>query len=150
MSIPFLIDFKSYTFSGDLCQSIDDMVSIGLQQKFSFSEVNYNLGSGDNITLPIAIKNITNNANLFVELSVDENVFVVNDNESLSSILLTLTPGQTSEIKISLNKRRLNETVGIIDSNIKLVIKNITNGTIVTRAVGVSKLDPRYITDRLL
>lgn len=149
MTIPYLVNFTPYTFSGELCQSIDDMVSVSVQQQFSFTDINYDIGSDDDVQLPILIKNITNNARLTVEIIADKNVFIINGNDALSNVI-TLAPNETKQLSVSLNKNRLNESVGLRQTNIKLVIKNITNGGIVTRDVGVSNLDIRYLTDRLL
>lgn len=150
MTVPFLIDFKPYEFVGEQCQSIDDMISISLLQQLPVSFISYDIASSDDINLPIAIKNITNNTNIEVTITIDANIFIIDNQSNVSNKTIQLGAGETGEFVISLNVDSLNNTIKIADSNINIVVKSITNGGIVTRNVPVMRLNTKVLEERLL
>ena len=60
MTVPYLIDFIPFTYTGEKCQSIDDMIAVSLLQRTPISNISYNVGSTDDINISVGIKNITN------------------------------------------------------------------------------------------
>lgn len=149
MTIPFLIDFTPYKFSGEICQSIDDMVSIGLQQKFNISTVDYDIGSNDDVNIPVSVKNITNNTRLEVTITFNKNMFVVDVDQNIDTITITLEPNQTRIFTFFLNKQMLDQTVGMFDTNISVKIRNLTNGGLITRNVSVTPLEVKFLDTQL-
>jgi hypothetical protein len=136
MTIPFLIDFTPYEFNDIECRSIDDMVSVSLQQTVPVSNITYNIGSTDNIRIPLQIKNITNNANLEIKFTFDKNIFIINGTDS--SVILQ--PDEIREFNIEPNKTQLNESLRSLLTKITLEIKNILNGTVVTKDISAATL----------
>lgn len=150
MTIPFLIDFQPYSFTGEQCQSIDDMVSISLVQQFPQSVINYEIGSTDDVNIPLSIKNLTNNTKLEVEILFNANVFIADDNPTINKITATLEPGQLRIVEWVLNTRSLDQAISKFNTNIVVTVKNIMNGTIVTRNVPVASLPTRYLDETIL
>lgn len=147
MTVPYLINYTAYEYEGDQCKSIDDMVSISLQQQVPISNIVYNIGSLDDVSIPLLIKNLTTNTNLEVTILFDKNVFAVDGQRNINKKTITLNNGQTQQFTISLNKNSLNESIRKLQSNITLTVKNITNGTIVTRNAPVQLLDINLLED---
>lgn len=150
MTIPFLIDFQPYSVTGEQCQSIDDMVSISLVQQFPQSVINYEIGSTDDVNIPLSIKNLTNNTKLEVEILFNVNVFIADDNPNINKITATLEPGQFRIVEWVLNTRSLDQAISKFNTNIAVTVKNIMNGTIVTRNVPVASLPIRYLNETIL
>lgn len=150
MTIPFLIDFKPPEYSGEKCQSIDDMISISLTQQFPVSYVSYDIGSSDDINLPVAIKNITNNTDIEVTITLDKNIFIIDNQLNVSNKNVKIGAGETIRFVISLNKESLDNLTTVTNSSINIVVKNITNGGMVTRNVPVSMLNTNVLEERLL
>lgn len=149
MTVPYLIDFVPYSFSGELCQSIEDMVSVSLQQRTP-SNINYDIGSIDDVNIPVSIKNITNNTKLEVTVTFNNNVFVADDNKNINKITVVLEPDQIRTVAFVLNKQSLDNLVRKFETNITISIKNITNGGVVTRNVSVSKLPTSFLEQTIL
>jgi uncharacterized protein YlaN (UPF0358 family) len=147
MTIPYLLQTIPPNFTGVECKSINDMVSVNLQQVAPTSTIPYRIGSSDNIRISLQLKNLTNNAQLEVEVVVDENIFLIDNSLSGSSKKILLDPEQTKGILLSLNKERLNSTVNSTTSTVAVKITNITNGTVVTKNTSVSSLTVAILND---
>jgi hypothetical protein len=143
MTVPFLIDFTPYRFNGDECRSIDDMISISIQQTVSVSSITYNIGSTDDINITLQIKNLTNNADLEVVVMFDKNVFVIDGADSM----IRLKPENVRTLVIRLNKPALNQTIKKLLSTITFEIKNVLNGTVVTKNPTVTILPINSLTE---
>lgn len=149
MTVPYLIDFKPYVYTGEKCQSIDDMISVSLLQRVPISNISYDIGSSDDINLPVAIKNITNNAQLEITVSVDKNIFVIDNQENVESKTVILPAGLIERFVFTLNKNSLNQTVRTFNSNITITVKNITNGGIVTKNVSTSSFNVNFLDETI-
>jgi hypothetical protein len=143
MTIPFLIGFTPYEFNGDECRSIDDMVSISMQQATPSSTINYKIGSTDNINISLQIKNLTNNADLEIMVAYDRNIFIIND----ANLIFTLKPGNVRAFVIKLNKPVLNRGLQSLLTTVTFEIKNVLNGTVVTKNRTVTVLPIRSLTE---
>jgi hypothetical protein len=143
MTVPFLIDFKPYKFNGDECRSIDDMVSISIQQTVPVSNITYNIGSTDDVNIPLQIKNLTNNADLEVMVMFDKNIFVIDGTDSL----IRLKPENVRTLVIRLNKPVLNQALKQLLTTITFEIKNVLNGTVVTKNPTVTMLPINSLTE---
>lgn len=148
MTIPYFLNYTSFSSNGIECRSIDDMVSISAIQKTPMTEINYNIGSEERLVLPYQIKNLTNNTRLEVSIKFDSNVFLVNSRSDIVSIILEA--GQTRQFNITINSTNLDKLVGNFKSIITVDIKNISNGTVVTKNIGVSGLATSDIGDVLI
>jgi hypothetical protein len=143
MTIPFLVDFKPYIFNGDECRSIDDMISISIQQTAPVSSITYNIGSTDDINIPLQIKNLTNNADLEVMVMFDKNIFVIDGADSM----IRLNPENVRTLIIRLNKPVLNQALEKLLATITFEIKNVLNGTVVTKNPTVTMLPINSLTE---
>jgi hypothetical protein len=143
MTVPFLIDFTPYRFNGDECRSIDDMVSISIQQTVPVSNITYNIGSTDDINIPLQIKNLTNNADLEVVVVFDKNIFVIDGADSP----IRLKPENVRTLIIRLNKPILNQALEKLLTTITFEIKNVLNGTVVTKNPTVTMLPINSLTE---
>ena len=143
MTVPFLIDFTPYRFNGDECRSIDDMISISIQQTVSVSSITYNIGSTDDINIPLQIKNLTNNADLEVVVMFDKNVFVIDGADSM----IRLKPENVRTLIIRLNRPVLNQSLEKLLATITFEIKNVLNGTVVTKSPIVTMLPISSLTE---
>ena len=143
MTIPFLVDFKPYIFNGDECRSIDDMISISIQQTAPVSSITYNIGSTDDINIPLQIKNLTNNADLEVMVMFDKNIFVIDGADSM----IRLTPENVRTLIIRLNRPVLNQALEKLLATITFEIKNVLNGTVVTKNPTVTMLPINSLTE---
>jgi hypothetical protein len=143
MTVPFLIDFTPYRFNGDECRSIDDMVSISIQQTVPVSSITYNIGSTDDINVPLQIKNLTNNADLEVMVMFDKNIFVIDGADSV----IRLKPETVRTLIIRLNKPVLNQALEKLLTTITFEIKNVLNGTVVTKNPTVTMLSINSLTE---
>jgi hypothetical protein len=143
MTIPFLVDFKPYRFNGDECRSIDDMISISIQQTAPVSSITYNIGSTDDINIPLQIKNLTNNADLEVMVMFDKNIFVIDGADSM----IRLTPENVRTLIIRLNRPVLNQALEKLLATITFEIKNVLNGTVVTKNPTVTMLPINSLTE---
>lgn len=148
MTIPYLIDYTPYIDELMVCKTIDDMVSIDLIQEVPSTQINYNIGSLEDITMTIAIKNITNNANVEAILTVDPNIFLV-DTQIVPSKNKIIAPEETARFVIQLNKASLDNMKLTVDSNIELTVNSVLNGRLITKNVSVSKLTARYLPETL-
>lgn len=144
MTVPFLINFIPHKFSGDVCQSIEDMVSVSAQQRAPVTSIDYNIGSLDDISLPMAIKNITNNTSLEISVSDTRNAFLLN-NAPLIGYTVTLGPGETNSFTVTLNKQTLDSVSNSFENILNVTIKNLTNGTVVTKNTTVSNLTVNFL-----
>ena len=79
MTVPYLIEYTPYQPNGYVCQSIEDMVFVGLYQTVPISYISYAIGSVEDIELPLIIKNITNSAKLDIALELNSEVFLINN-----------------------------------------------------------------------
>lgn len=149
MTVPYLIDFKPYVYTGEKCQSIDDMISVSLLQRVPISNISYDIGSSDDINLPVAIKNITNNIDLEITVSVNKNIFVIDNQENVESKTVILPAGLIERFVFTLNKNSLNQTVRTFNSNITITVKNITNGGIVTKNVSTSSFNVNFLDETI-
>ena len=149
MTVPYLIDFKPYVYTGEKCQSIDDMISVSLLQRVPISNISYDIGSSDDINLPVAIKNITNNTDLEITVSVNKNIFVIDNQENVESKTVILPAGLIERFIFTLNKNSLNQTVRAFNSNITITVKNITNGGIVTKNVSTSSFNVNFLDETI-
>jgi hypothetical protein len=143
MTVPFLVDFKPYRFNGDECRSIDDMISISIQQTVPISRITYNIGSTDDINIPLQIKNLTNNADLEVMVMFDKNIFVIDGADSM----IRLKPENVRTLVIRLNKPVLNQALEKLLTTITFEIKNVLNGTVVTKSPIVTMLPISSLTE---
>jgi hypothetical protein len=143
MTVPFLVDFKPYRFNGDECRSIDDMISISIQQTVPVSSITYNIGSTDDINIPLQIKNLTNNADLEVMVMFDKNIFVIDGADSM----IRLKPENVRTLVIRLNKPVLNQALEKLLTTITFEIKNVLNGTVVTKSPIVTMLPISSLTE---
>lgn len=150
MTVPYLIDFVPYKFSGEVCQSIEDMVSISLVQQVPISTIDYNIGSPDDVNIPISIKNITNNAKLEVTILFYNNIFVADDNKDIKKITAILEPEQIRTVAFVLNKDSLDSAISRFETTVVVSVKNITNGGLVTRNFPVSKLPVKFLEQTIL
>lgn len=149
MTIPFLIDFVPYKFVGQKCASIDDMVSVSVLQRVPVSNIAYDIGSTQNIELPISVKNITNNASLQVTFSMDANVFVINNETGASEKNILLAPGQSETVVVTLNTDRLDQTIRTLQSQITLTVRNISTGGLVTRNTPPATLAVSFLDETI-
>jgi hypothetical protein len=136
MSSPFLINFTPIETDGVACTSINDMVSIDLQQQVDVSDIIYPVGVDENIS----IKNITNNALLTVKVIFSTQWFTTNDLDSFS-----IAPNETRTINFQLNKSNVDELVNDTDASIRLEIENTVNGLLITKNPTVSLLTNRLL-----
>jgi hypothetical protein len=143
MTVPFLIEFVPYKLNGEACQSIDDMVAISLQQSVPVSTISYNIGSSDDINIPLTIQNITNNAELEIAVIFDSNIFIIDG----VMTPLTLLPGEVQPFVVRLNKSRIDQSLETLLTSIKFQIKNKLNGTTVTKNASTSILTVNSLTD---
>lgn len=143
MTVPFLIDFVPYRFNGEECRSIDDMVSISLQQVVPSSNITYRIGLPDNINISLQIKNLTNNADLEINILFDKNIFII---ESVQ-LPLILKPGNVTPFFIKLNKPQLDQSIEKLLTTITFEIKNLLNGTVVTKSPAVTTLPINSLTE---
>lgn len=148
MTVPFLIDFTPHQFLGNICQSIEDMVFINIQQRVPSTGIEYNLGSLDDISLPISIQNVTNNADLEVTITETKTAFLI-DNQPVVNFMIKLSAGETKNFIITLNKKYLDALSNNIDSILNIKIKNITNGATVTRNRQTNKLTVNFLDNTL-
>lgn len=146
MTIPYLVNFIPDKVDGVLCQSINDMVSINLQQNVPLSTINYNIGSFDDVSIPLSVKNITNNAELEVELVFDGLIFLLNGEETAQTAF-KLIPGEIVNVQLSLNKSSLDTASTKIETSVSVVIRNISNNGIVTKNSSVSLLNMDFLND---
>jgi hypothetical protein len=137
------VDFKPYIFNGDECRSIDDMISISIQQTAPVSSITYNIGSTDDINIPLQIKNLTNNADLEVMVMFDKNIFVIDGADSM----IRLTPENVRTLIIRLNRPVLNQSLEKLLATITFEIKNVLNGTVVTKSPIVTMLPISSLTE---
>lgn len=143
MTVPFLIDYTPYRFNGEECRSIDDMVSISLQQVVPLSNITYNIGSTDNINISLQIKNLTNNADLEINILFDKNIFII---ESVQ-LPIILKPGNVTPLFIKLNKPQLDQSLEKLLTTITFEVKNLLNGTVVTKSPSVTTLTLSSLTE---
>jgi len=136
MTIPFLIDFTPYEFTDIECRSIEDMVSFSLQQTVPVSNIAYNIGSTGNIRILLQIKNVTNNTNLEIKFTFDKNIFIIDGTESR----VILQPSEVRGFNMELNKTQLNESLRSLLTKITVEVKNILNGTVVTKDISATTL----------
>lgn len=149
MTIPFLINFSPTQLRGEPCQSIDDMIVISIQQRTESTDINYNIGSLDDINLPISIQNVTNNANLEISITENKNVFLIN-NQKFSVYNFTLGPGEINTVIITLNKEVLDSVSENFQDTLQITAKNITNGAIVTKNLATNTLTVSYLDNTFL
>lgn len=147
MTIPYLIEQTPYTYQGTVCQSIDDMVSINLQQRTPVQELQYNISSQDDVEILLSVKNITNNTSLELVINFEQSAFkIYRDNwNGVSAIILP--PNTTTTFVIKLNKAILDSSVTDVLSNIELSVKNIVEGQVTTKDDSVSRLDLVFLDD---
>lgn len=147
MTIPYLIEQIPYTYQGTLCQSIDDMVSINLEQRTPVQEVQYNISSPDDVEILLSVKNITNNTSLELVINFDQSAFKIY-HENLDGVhAIILPPNTTTTFAIKLNKTVLDSSVTDVLSTIELSVKNIAEGQITTKDITVTRLDPMFLDD---
>lgn len=148
MTIPYFLNYQPLASNGIECRSIDDMVSISALQVVPITKINYNIGSQERLVLPYQIKNLTNNAQLQISIKFDSNVFLINNRPEPISVILA--SGETRQFNISINANQLDRTVGNFKSLITVDVKNISNGTVVTRTIGTTTLANTNIGDMLI
>jgi hypothetical protein len=140
MSSPFLISFTPIQTDGFVCASINDMVSIDLQQQIDVSEIMYRVGTDDNINIPVSIKNITNNTLLNVKAIFSTQWFSMDVANPFS-----IAPGETRTINFQLNKPNVDTLVNDTDASIQFEIENVANGSLITKNPTVSLLTNRLL-----
>jgi hypothetical protein len=119
------------------------MISISIQQTVSVSSITYNIGSTDDINIPLQIKNLTNNADLEVVVMFDKNVFVIDGADSM----IRLKPENVRTLIIRLNRPVLNQSLEKLLATITFEIKNVLNGTVVTKSPIVTMLPISSLTE---
>ncbi len=139
MSSPFLISFTPIQTDGFVCTSINDMVSIDLQQ-IDVSQIIYHVGTDDNINIPVSIKNITNNTLLNVKIIFSTQWFSMDVTNPFS-----IAPGETRTINFQLNKPNVDTLVNDTDASIQFEIENVANGSLITKNPTVSLLTNRLL-----
>jgi hypothetical protein len=122
----FLLSYIPYQLdAGTLpAYTIQDMVSYNLQPGTSPSRINYFIGAANNYTEILTIKNITTNAVLDVEVTIDGNQTAWNIEASKQKV--TLGPSDMHTIQFALNRPVLSTISDrqILQSSIVLTIKN--------------------------
>jgi hypothetical protein len=146
MTIPYLINFIPNKVEGVLCQSINDMVSVSLQQNVPISTINYNVGSFDDVLIPLSVKNITNNTNLEIEVLLDDTIFLLNAS-NFTGKKFRLIPGEIVTFTISLNKDVMDKTSIRENTDISIKIKNVTNNGIVTKNSSATMLNMDFLNE---
>jgi hypothetical protein len=112
------------------------MVSFSLQQTVPVSNIAYNIGSTGNIRILLQIKNVTNNTNLEIKFTFDKNIFIIDGTESR----VILQPSEVRGFNMELNKTQLNESLRSLLTKITVEVKNILNGTVVTKDISATTL----------
>lgn len=150
MTIPFLVSFVPFISPNQqICQSIDDMISINLMQTVAASNITYNIGTSEDVNIPLEIKNLTSNSSLEVGVDSDNKQFLIDGLVSSGQTFL-LNPGQTKTYVITLNTSQLDTTVGSFLEKLRLTVKNISNGEVITKPLGVAGVSTRLLEETII
>lgn len=136
MTIPFLIDFKPYVPNGVLTESIDDMVSINLEQLVDRTDIVYELGYEKNIDISVTVKNITANTQLQITLNFNKTLL-----ESSLPDRFFLLPEETKTLFITLTAEALSNLSTSTDVDFEIIVENVFTGEQVTKKPNVSLLN---------
>jgi hypothetical protein len=149
MTIPYLLQTAPIIYTGVPCTSIEDMVSINLLQLNSISSISYEIGTTPTVRIPVQIKNLTNNAQLAVEMNIDNKAFFIDSDENLFSKNFIVNPGEDTTIVLTLNNSELSTSINHVLSSINLKVTNLNNGTVVTKNATVTKLNDYVLEDTI-
>jgi hypothetical protein len=152
-NVPYLISYEPYTLDSTnvACDLITDMISFDLRTRPVPTTVNYFVGARSSYVTTLAIKNITLNAKLNVIVEFDNQIFILDKEQSTNKLTVDLSPGQTKEYGIELNKSRLDSRVDPVGflNNITLTIKNYANGSMIIKSVTTNLLAEKFLPDTI-
>ncbi len=136
MTTPFLINYEPYAFppGTTIINNINDMVQISTTLP---ETIEYAVGSLEDLSGDIIIKNLTRNAILEVTIKFNSSAFIINTPDTTTPIILTIAPTTQQELKVKLNKQALDSNARFIpiQGNIEFTAKNLVNGTTVFKNV---------------
>jgi len=151
--VPYLISYQPYQLTAEQseCVLVDDMVSIDLQPNIAPTQIMYYVGAEQNYSTSINVKNITTNATLSVSMRFFEKLFIVTPTYLPNVMKFELEPQESQIITIELNKNSLDtfSEYEKFDIKLPLTIKNISNGTVVTKSTTVSLLEPTTLPSQV-
>ena len=159
-TIPSLVNYEPY-INNDICDLIDDMVSVDLKPILIPTNISYYVGAESTYNFTMTVKNLTTNATLRVRMPFNDQVFSVDGSVKLPSTVdgpnrttldFTLTPRESRTIQIELNKSGLN---GNSNSNLEITLPlNIQNvvveGLTVLKNTSTQPLLPIYLPQNIV
>lgn len=144
-NIPFLISYQAYTPSAGtvIVEYPQDMVAYSLYPSSSSTQLNYAIGAQNTYSASLAIKNVTNNTRLKIQITYDNMYFTIKNpdtNTIQSPINFLLNSQQTKVTTIELNKTYLNQQTNYTTkpASIIMSITNEVSNTVVTKNISVS------------
>lgn len=162
--IPFLQNYQPYSppLGTTLVDELKDMITYDLQPTVNPTEVDYSIGTSKSYLTTLTIKNITTNVTIYIEVSFDKNIFIINQSNLIAAdvvidneipLLFTeLQPNQTEQFVLEIRNGMLDQKVThqIEQTQIKVKIRNIKINDValkdITTSVFTTQALPTTIT----
>lgn len=145
-NIPFLINYTPYVAGTNqqICNLIEDMVSVDLQARETPIVINYHVGAMSTLSFSMKVKNLTNNAILEVKIPYDKNFLIIDNPE------ITLNPAEEKQINISINKNFFDTRASeIFNFDTNIVITNTSSKKVIVKNVNSAYLTSRYLPQEI-
>ena len=163
-TIPYLVSTQPYVLpeGSILAENIEDMVSYSILPRSSEvstntnrpTNIDYYIGATGSFSNILAVKNMTNNAILEVSMTYNSvfSVSEVGSSTSANPLIVTLNAGQTKQFNIKLLTEILDTQVNSvgINADIRMLIKNILNQTVVTKNINTAPLQTVTIPETVV
>lgn len=144
--ISFLTNYTPYSppTGTVVVENIKDMITFDLQPKTTPTILNYSIGTDKSYVNTITIKNITTNAKINIQLSFNNNIFIVDRTNvtvnNQNTILVELRPNQTEQFEIKVKNSMLDQkmTYQLQQTQIKMNIQSIEINDVVLKNLSTS------------
>lgn len=154
--IPFLQQYIPYTIplNAVVVDDINNMISYDLQPNKN-TTINYSIGTDKVYETIMNIKNITTNCKIKVNVSFNNNIFVIDRNNftknNTSPLIFELQPSQVEQLLIRVKNETLDTKISYQpeQTQIKLVVENIIQTEPILRNVSTEMFSKQSLPETI-